>query len=165
MMRSLYRRRFLHTFYLGSRQGVEQFHEARLVRITNGRLATWLHPFGMLEPQVVVNLLPKLVIGADLVRHGYVKDSGMPRGSVHPTPRWNGRPATAPRTPANTQVSALENAVRDSLRCARRSANSIALWRWRCSNTARSPLWVSVGVDFARMSLFLIFISGFLFEV
>jgi hypothetical protein len=27
----------------------------------------------MLEPQVVVNLLPKLGIGADLVRHGYVK--------------------------------------------------------------------------------------------
>jgi hypothetical protein len=58
---------------------VEQFQEARLVRITNGRLATWLHPFGMLEPQIVVNLLPKLGIGADLVRHGYVKDSGMSR--------------------------------------------------------------------------------------
>jgi hypothetical protein len=27
----------------------------------------------MLEPQVVVNLLPKLGIGADLLRHGYVK--------------------------------------------------------------------------------------------
>ena len=33
----------------------------------------------MLEPQVVVNLLPKLGIGADLVRHGYVKDSRIPR--------------------------------------------------------------------------------------
>ena len=50
---------------------VEQFQEARLVRITNGGLATWLHPFGMLEPQVVVNLLPKLRIGVDLVRHGH----------------------------------------------------------------------------------------------
>ena len=79
MMRSLYRRRFLHTFYLGSRQSIDQFHEAGVVRITNGRLATWLHPFGMLESQVVVNLLPKLGIGADLVRHGYAKDSRMPR--------------------------------------------------------------------------------------
>jgi hypothetical protein len=33
----------------------------------------------MLEPQVVVNLLPKLGIGVDLVRHGDVKDSRMPR--------------------------------------------------------------------------------------
>ena len=71
--RPLYRRRFLHTFYFGSRQSIDQFHEAGVVRITNGGLATWLHPFGMLEPQVVVNLLPKLGIGADLVRHGYVK--------------------------------------------------------------------------------------------
>jgi hypothetical protein len=33
----------------------------------------------MLEPQVGVNLLPKLGVSADLVRHGYVKDSRMPR--------------------------------------------------------------------------------------
>jgi hypothetical protein len=67
------RRRFLHTFYFGSRQSIDQFHEAGVVRITNGGLATWLHPFGMLEPQVVVNLLPKLGISAHLVRHGYMK--------------------------------------------------------------------------------------------
>jgi len=72
MMRSLYRLRFLHTFYVGSRQSTDQFHEAGIVRITNGGLAIWLHPFGMLEPQVVVNLLPKLAIGVDLVRHGDV---------------------------------------------------------------------------------------------
>jgi hypothetical protein len=69
----LCRRRFLPTSYLGSRQGIDKFHEAGIVRITNGGLATWLHPFGMLEPQVVVNLLPKLGIGADLVRHNYLK--------------------------------------------------------------------------------------------
>ena len=69
----LYRRPFLHTLYFGSPQSIDQFHEAGVVRITNGGLATWLHPFGMLEPQVVVNLLPKLGISADLVRHGYVK--------------------------------------------------------------------------------------------
>ena len=61
------------------RQSVEQFHETRLVSITHGGLAIWLYPFGMLEAQVVVNLLPKVGIGADLVRHGYVKDSRMPR--------------------------------------------------------------------------------------
>ena len=51
------------------RQIVEQFHEARLVRITHGGFAIWLNPFGMLHPQVVVNLLPKLGVGVDLVSH------------------------------------------------------------------------------------------------
>jgi hypothetical protein len=33
----------------------------------------------MLRPQIVVNLLPEFGVGVDLVRHGYVKDSRMPR--------------------------------------------------------------------------------------
>ena len=33
-----------------SRRSVEQFHKARLVRITHGALAIWLDPFGMLDP-------------------------------------------------------------------------------------------------------------------
>ena len=53
-----------------SGEGVEQFHEARLVRITHGGLAIWLNPVGMLDSQVVVNLLPKLGVRVDLVRHG-----------------------------------------------------------------------------------------------
>jgi hypothetical protein len=53
-----------------SRERVEQFHEARLVRITHGAFAIWLDPFGMLDPQVVVNLLQELAVGVDLVRHG-----------------------------------------------------------------------------------------------
>jgi hypothetical protein len=53
-----------------SRQSVEQFREARLVRITDGGFAIWLDPFGMLNPQVVVNLLPKLGASVDLGRHG-----------------------------------------------------------------------------------------------
>jgi len=52
-----------------SRQCVEQFHEARLVRITRGALAIWLDPFGMLDPEVVVNLLLELGVGVDLVRY------------------------------------------------------------------------------------------------
>ena len=53
-----------------SRQSAEQFHEARLVRITHGGFAIWLDPFGMLHPEVVVNLLPKLGAGVDLMRQG-----------------------------------------------------------------------------------------------
>ena len=54
-----------------SRESVEQFHETRLVRVTHGGLAIWLDPFGMLDPEVVVNLLLELGEGGvDLVRHG-----------------------------------------------------------------------------------------------
>ena len=53
-----------------SRRRFEQFHETRLVRITQRTLAIWLHPFGMLDPEVVVNLLPKLGVSVDLVRYG-----------------------------------------------------------------------------------------------
>src|SRR5262249_3478361 len=76
MMPLVYRRRLRRTSCVRSFQSIEQFHQARLVRITNGRLAICLHPFGMLEPQIVVNLSPKLSVSMDLVKHGY---SRMPR--------------------------------------------------------------------------------------
>ena len=68
-----------------SRQRVEQFHEARLVRITRGGFAIWLDPFGMLDPQVAVNLLPELGVGVDLVRHGTWLGEGFkhPRDDSH----------------------------------------------------------------------------------
>jgi hypothetical protein len=53
-----------------SRQSVEHFRKAHLVRITRWGLAIRLDPFGMLNPQVVVNLLPKLAVGVDLGRRG-----------------------------------------------------------------------------------------------
>jgi hypothetical protein len=53
-----------------SRQTIEQFHEACLVRITRGGFAIWQDPFGMLDPEVVVNLSPKLDVSVDLVRRG-----------------------------------------------------------------------------------------------
>jgi hypothetical protein len=53
-----------------SRPRVEHFREARLVRIAHGGFTTGLDPFGMLDPQIVVNLLQKLGIGVDLVRRG-----------------------------------------------------------------------------------------------
>jgi hypothetical protein len=37
-----------------SRRRIEQFHKARLVRIARWGFAIWLDPFGMLDPQVVV---------------------------------------------------------------------------------------------------------------
>ena len=54
-----------------SRQCVEQFYKARLVRITRGGAAIGVDPFGMLDPQVVVNLLQELAVGVDLVRHDH----------------------------------------------------------------------------------------------
>src|SRR5947208_16369518 len=50
---------------------VKLFYQARFVRITHGALAVWLDPFGMLDPEVVVNLLPKLGVGVDFVRRGH----------------------------------------------------------------------------------------------
>ena len=49
-------------------QTVEHLREACLVRITHGRFAIWLDPFGMLDPQVVVDLLPELGVRVNLTR-------------------------------------------------------------------------------------------------
>jgi hypothetical protein len=46
------------------------FREARVVRITLGGLAIWLDPFGMLDPQIVVNLLLEFGVRVDWMRHG-----------------------------------------------------------------------------------------------
>jgi hypothetical protein len=53
-----------------SRQTSQQFYEARLVRIAHGRFAIWLDPFGMLDSQVVVNLLLELRVGVNLMTRG-----------------------------------------------------------------------------------------------
>jgi hypothetical protein len=47
-----------HGFLIGfhGSRGIEQFHQARLVRITQRRLAIWLDPFGMLDAKIVVDL-------------------------------------------------------------------------------------------------------------
>jgi hypothetical protein len=50
-------------------QDIECFHQARLVRITQGRLAIWLDPLGVLDPQVIVNLSPQVCVCMDLVNH------------------------------------------------------------------------------------------------
>jgi len=53
-----------------SRETIEQFHQPRLVRITHRRFATWLDPFRMLNPKIVVNLLPELRVSVDLLMQG-----------------------------------------------------------------------------------------------
>ena len=65
------RRAAIGSFDPRSRQSIELFRETRLVRITHGGFAAWLDPFGMLDPQVVVNLLPEFGVSVDLVRHGH----------------------------------------------------------------------------------------------
>ena len=52
-------------------QGIERFHQARLVGITHGRLAIWFDPLGMLDSQVVVNLFPQVCVRMDLVKHNH----------------------------------------------------------------------------------------------
>ncbi len=52
-----------------SPETVDLFYQARLVQITHGTFATWLDPFGMLDPKVLANLLPELGVGVYLVRH------------------------------------------------------------------------------------------------
>ena len=53
-----------------SRPRVEDFREARLVRIAHRRFTIWLDPFGMLDPQIVVNLLLEFGVRVDWMRHG-----------------------------------------------------------------------------------------------
>jgi hypothetical protein len=62
-------------------RAIEQFHQARLVRIAQWRLAILLDPLGMLDPQVVVNLLQQVRVGVDFVHHSHidsVEDSSVP---------------------------------------------------------------------------------------
>ena len=55
-----------------SRETIEHFDEAGLVRITYGGFAIRLEPLGMLDPQIVVNLLLELGVGVELLVHGYL---------------------------------------------------------------------------------------------
>jgi hypothetical protein len=54
-----------------SRRSAEHFRQAQLVRITHWGAAIGVNPVGMLDPQIVVNLLLELGVGVDLVIHGY----------------------------------------------------------------------------------------------
>jgi hypothetical protein len=53
-----------------SRQSADRIREARVVRITLGGFAIWLDPFGMLDPQIAVNLLLKFGVRVNWMRYG-----------------------------------------------------------------------------------------------
>ena len=55
-----------------SRPRVEDFREARLVRIAHRRFTIWLDPFGMLDPQIVVNLLQQVRVSVDFLGHDHI---------------------------------------------------------------------------------------------
>ena len=57
--------------FVGSRplKRIEQFGQTRLIRITYGAFPICLDPFGMLDPQVVMNLSPEFAVSVDLVKH------------------------------------------------------------------------------------------------
>jgi hypothetical protein len=136
-------------------QRVEQSREAQLVRIAHGTLAIGLDPFGMLDPQIVVNLLPEFGVGVDLVIHGYWPGERFKCGAtvrtMGPAESLTGTGAVSARY---GQVRVFQRAARTCLRCVRRRANWISLSRWRCSNTASSPLCVRVGVNLLITSSF-----------
>jgi hypothetical protein len=59
----------------------EQFHQTRFIGIAHRRLAILLDPLGMLDPQVVVNLLQQVRVGVDFMHHSHidaVEDSSVP---------------------------------------------------------------------------------------
>ncbi len=53
----------------GRLEKADQFRQAPLVRIARGTVTVGSDPLGVLDPQVFVNLLLKLAVGMNLVRH------------------------------------------------------------------------------------------------
>jgi hypothetical protein len=48
---------------------IEQFYEARLISITHWTFAVRLNPFGMLDPEIFMDLSPEFAVGVGLVRN------------------------------------------------------------------------------------------------
>ena len=75
----------------------EQFHEPNFIRIAHGRLTIWLHPFGMLDSEVVMDLLSKLSVSMNLMSHRHWSgETQVRRRTVFPMPRRYRRPDMAP---------------------------------------------------------------------
>jgi hypothetical protein len=89
-----------------SRRNAEQFPEARLVRITRGGAAIGVNPVGMLDPQIVVNLLLELGVGVDLVIHGNWLGERFKCGArwFPQRARWNRRRVLAPCARATAKL-------------------------------------------------------------
>jgi hypothetical protein len=54
-----------------SRQSVEHFRQTRLVGIAHGGFAIWFDPFGMVDPQIAVNLLLEFGVCVDWKRQDH----------------------------------------------------------------------------------------------
>ena len=81
-----------------------------------------------------------------------VKDSCVARNAFFKAPaEWSTSDAAV--SACQKPIEGIRKTARACWRCARRRANSITLQRWRCSNTASSPLCVRVGVDFVMTYL------------
>ena len=120
-----------------SRETVDLFHQARLVRIAQRTFAIWLDPFWMLDPEVIMELLPELAIGVDLVRHcnwpGERSKDGARRRIVHKFCQYDLHPGHEQFITASDflcavsarrgQVRVFQKAARTCLRFARRQAN------------------------------------------
>ena len=91
-----------------SRQSVELFQEP------HGGFAIWLDPFGVLDWEVVVNLLPELAVGMDLVRHDNWRKIQVWRRTSTGVGAVNA---------GRDQVRVFQKAARTRLRCALRRAN------------------------------------------
>ena len=111
------------------RESIELFYETCLVRITLGGFAIWIDPFGMLDPQIVVNPLLELAVGVDLVRHGNLpwRKVQVWRGTV-PTEGLAELPTSVRAVSApHRRVKLLQKGARTCLPCGGRWANSITL--------------------------------------
>jgi hypothetical protein len=107
-----------------SQRSVEQSREARLVRIAHGTLAIGLDPFGMLDPQIVVNLLPEFGVGMDGYWLGERFKCGATVRTMGSAESLTGMGAVSARY---GQVNVFQTAASTCLRCARRQANWITL--------------------------------------
>ena len=107
-----------------SRRSGEHFREERLVRIAPRAFAIGFDPFGMLDSQIIVNLLLELGVGVDFVTHGYCPGKIQVWRVTFPT---KGSAELSTKVGVLSarygQVKALQRAARVCLRCARRWAN------------------------------------------
>jgi hypothetical protein len=89
-----------------SRQSVDHFREARVVRITLRGFAIWLDPFGMLDPQIAVNLLLEFGVRVDwdeTWQSASVKDLRSAREVSDEVRGANGVRAWVPQAPATAR--------------------------------------------------------------
>src|SRR6266480_442916 len=62
---------------LGGLEKADQLRQAPLIRVAGGTITVRFDPLGVLDPQVFVNLLLKLAVGMNLVRHDNLLDEGL----------------------------------------------------------------------------------------